>query len=66
MHLQSLKLGGSTQKTIGKLCQAVVVEVPGEAETKQLCETVYYTHSQRPDWYERSAHYTCIYITQGT
>jgi len=58
MHLQSLKLGGSTEKTTRKLCQAIVVEVPGEAETKQQCETVYYTHSQRPDWYERSVHYT--------
>ena len=31
IHLQSLKLGGSTQKTSRKLCQAVVVEPPGEA-----------------------------------
>jgi len=34
-------------------------------ETKQQCETVYCTHSQRPDWYERSVHYTCMYNIQG-
>jgi len=31
VHLQDYKLGGSTQKTIRKFCQAVVVEPPGEA-----------------------------------
>ena len=31
VHLQVFKLGGSAQKTIRKLCQAVVVEPPGEA-----------------------------------
>jgi len=30
IHLQAFKLGGSTQKTIRKLCQAVVGEVPGD------------------------------------
>ena len=65
IHLQVYKLGGSTQKIIRKFSQVVVVEPPGEAETKQQCETVYCTHSQRPDWYERSVHYTCTYNTQG-
>jgi len=27
-------------------------------KTKQQCETVYSTHSQRPDWSERAVHYT--------
>ena len=31
VHLQVYKLGGSAQKTIRKLCQAVVVEPPAEA-----------------------------------
>jgi len=31
-------LGGSTQKTIRQLCQAVDVDLTGEAETKQQCE----------------------------
>jgi len=62
IHLQVYKLGGSTQKIIRKFSQVVVVEPPGEAETEQQCETVYCTHSQRPDWHERSVHYTCSYI----
>jgi len=33
--------------------------------TEQQCDTVYCTHSQRPDWYERSVHYTCTYNIQG-
>jgi len=41
VHLQVNKLGGSTQKIIRKLCQVVVGEPPGGAETKQQCETVY-------------------------
>ena len=41
VHLQVYKLGGSAQKTTRKLCQVVIVEPPGEAETKQQCETVY-------------------------
>jgi len=31
VHLQVFKLGGSAQKTIRKLCQAVVVEPPGRS-----------------------------------
>ena len=36
----------------------VVVEPPGEAETEEQCETVYCTHSQQSEWYERFVHYT--------
>ena len=69
IHLQALKLGSSIQKTIRQLCQEVVVKVSGEAETKQQCETVYCTHSQKPDWYatsERSVHYTRTYKNRGS
>ena len=68
IHLQVLKLGGSIQKTIRQLGQAVIGKEPGEAETKQQHETVYCTHSQKPDWYatsERSVHYTHTYKIQG-
>ena len=34
-------------------------------ETKQQYETMYCVHSQRPDWYERSVHYTRTYNIQG-
>jgi len=37
VHLQFCKSGGSTQKTIRKLCQTVVGEPPGEVETQQQC-----------------------------
>jgi len=52
IHLQVYKLGGSTQKK------------PQGSSVKRLC-TVYCTHSQRPDWYDRFAHYICTYNTQG-
>ena len=29
-HLQDLKLGGSSQKTLWQCCQPVVAEIPGE------------------------------------
>ena len=45
IHLQDLKLGGSIQKTIRQLGQAVDGKVPGEAENKQQCETAYVLHS---------------------
>jgi len=54
VHLQVYELCGSTQKTIRKLCQTVVVEPPGEAgkpnSSVRLC--MYSIHSPRPDWYE--------------
>ena len=68
IHLQGYELGGSTQKTIWQLCQVVVVEKPGEAETKQQYETVYCTHSKRQDWYvksERTVHHAVTYRIQG-
>jgi len=61
MRLQGSKLDGSIQKTIWQLSQVIVEKEPGEAETKQQHETVYCTHSQKPDWYatsERTVHYT--------
>ena len=70
IHLQALKLGGSIRKTIRQLGQVVFGKVPGEAETKQQHdhETVYFTRSQKPDWYatsEGTVHYTRTYKIQG-
>ena len=55
VHLQFPKLGGSTQKTIRKLCQVVVVEPPGEARNQTV---VWDCALHSSHWYERSVHYT--------
>ena len=47
-HLQFSKLGGSTQKTLWQCCQLVVVEIPGQWETKQACEPVVLTSDKSP------------------
>ncbi len=41
--LQILEVCGSIKKTLWQHCQLVVVEIPGEWETKQECEAVHHT-----------------------